>query len=107
MARIPPPEAAAGERHAPGTDHSPIWYELHVTALECKGYVSRRAAGDYRARDRIAWGFTNNGADVLDLYIKTFNPAILTSIANRKWKKADVRRSDQSEGCRMNTCVWL
>ena len=25
--------------------------------------------------DRIAWGVTNNGADVLDLYIETFNPA--------------------------------
>jgi penicillin amidase len=25
--------------------------------------------------DRIAWGFTNNGAEVQDLYLETFNPA--------------------------------
>jgi len=25
--------------------------------------------------ERIAWGFTNNGADVQDLYVETFNPA--------------------------------
>ena len=41
--------------------------------------------------DRIAWGFTNNGADVLDLYIETFNPANPDEYrVNGAWKKADV-----------------
>jgi penicillin amidase len=41
--------------------------------------------------DRIAWGFTNNGADVLDLYVESFNPANPDEyLVNGAWKKADV-----------------
>src|SRR5260221_1246588 len=41
--------------------------------------------------DPIPWGFTNNGADVFDLYIETFNPANPDEYrVNGKWKKADV-----------------
>jgi penicillin amidase len=41
--------------------------------------------------DRIAWGFTDNGADVLDLYIETFNPANPDEYrVNGEWKKAAV-----------------
>ncbi len=41
--------------------------------------------------DRIAWGFTNNGADVQDLYIETFNPAQPEEYkVNGKWVKAQV-----------------
>jgi len=39
--------------------------------------------------DRIAWGFTNNGADVQDLYIETFNPVSPDEYrVNGAWKKA-------------------
>jgi penicillin amidase len=41
--------------------------------------------------DKIAWGFTNNGADVQDLYTETFNPANPDEYrVNGQWKKADV-----------------
>ena len=39
--------------------------------------------------DHIAWGFTNNGADVQDLYVETFNPANADEYSvNKKWVKA-------------------
>jgi penicillin G amidase len=72
----------------------PIWYELHLTApgWNVKGLTLPGApmvvAGH---NDRIAWGFTNNGADVLDLYIETFNPANPDEYrVNGTWSKADV-----------------
>ena len=54
-----------------------IWYILHLTApgLNLKGFTLPGAPGVIIGHnDRIAWGFTNNGADVQDLYIETFNP---------------------------------
>ena len=54
----------------------PIWYELHLTApgLNCKGFTLPGAPLIVIGHnDRIAWGFTNNGADVQDLYIETFD----------------------------------
>ncbi len=72
----------------------PIWYEVHLTApgWNVKGLTLPGApmvvAGH---NDRIAWGFTNNGADVLDLYIETFNPANADEYrVNGAWRKADV-----------------
>jgi penicillin amidase len=72
----------------------PIWYEVHLTAPEwnVKGFAlpgaPMIAVGH---NDRIAWGFTNNGADVLDLYIETFNPANPDEYrVNGAWKKADL-----------------
>lgn len=71
----------------------PIWYEVHLTApgWNVKGFALPGApmvvAGH---NDRIAWGFTNNGADVLDLYIETFNPTNPDEyLVNGAWKKAD------------------
>ena len=55
----------------------PIWYEVHQTApgLNVEGFA---LPGEPHViighNERIAWGFTNNGADVQDLYIETFNP---------------------------------
>ena len=41
--------------------------------------------------ERIAWGFTNNGADVEDLYIETFNPASPEEYRVKgAWTKAQV-----------------
>lgn len=72
----------------------PIWYEVHLTAPEwnVKGFslpgVPLVVVGH---NDRIAWGFTNNGADVLDLYMETFNSANPDEYRVKgEWKKADV-----------------
>lgn len=72
----------------------PIWYEVHLTApgWNVKGFALPGAPLVVVGHnDRIAWGFTNNGADVLDLYIETFNPANPDEyLVNGQWKKADV-----------------
>jgi penicillin amidase len=56
-----------------------IWYEVHLTApgLNVKGFTLPGAPLVIIGHnDRIAWGFTNNGADVQDLYIETINSAV-------------------------------
>jgi penicillin amidase len=56
----------------------PIWYEIHLTApgWNVKGFTLPGAPLVIIGHNaRIAWGFTNNGADVQDLYIETFNSA--------------------------------
>ncbi len=72
----------------------PIWYEVHLTApgWNVKGFALPGAPMVVVGHnDRIAWGFTNNGADVLDLYIETFNPDNPDEYrVNGAWKKADV-----------------
>jgi penicillin amidase len=72
----------------------PIWYEVHLTApgWNVKGFALPGAPMVVVGHnDRIAWGFTNNGADVLDLYIETFNPANADEYRVKgAWKKADV-----------------
>jgi len=72
----------------------PIWYEVHLTAPEwnVKGFSLPGAPMVVVGHnDRIAWGFTNNGADVLDLYMETFNPANPDEYrVNGEWKKANV-----------------
>jgi penicillin amidase len=72
----------------------PIWYEVHLTApgWNVKGFaLPGTPLVVVGHNDRIAWGFTNNGADVLDLYIETFNPAKPDEyLVNGQWKKADV-----------------
>src|SRR6266478_1024028 len=55
-----------------------IWYEVHLTApgWNVKGFTLPGAPMIIIGHnERIAWGFTNNGADVQDLYVETFNPA--------------------------------
>ncbi len=55
-----------------------IWYEVHLTApgWNLKGFTLPGAPMVIIGHnDHIAWGFTNNQADVQDLYIETFNPA--------------------------------
>jgi penicillin amidase len=70
----------------------PIWYQVHLTCpgWNVKGFT---LAGEPLViighNDRIAWGFTNNQADVQDLYIETFNPARPDEYrVNGKWVKA-------------------
>ena len=72
----------------------PIWYEAHLTApgWNVKGFTL--PGGPLVVighNDRIAWGFTNNGADVQDLYIETFNPANADEYRVKgEWKKAEI-----------------
>jgi penicillin amidase len=70
----------------------PIWYELHLTApgWNVKGFTLPGAPMVVIGHnERIAWGFTNNGADVEDLYMETFNPASPDEYrVNGKWVKA-------------------
>jgi penicillin G amidase len=72
----------------------PIWYEVHVTApgWNVKGFTLPGAPLVVIGHnDRLAWGFTNNGADVQDLYIETFNPENPEEYrVNGQWKKAEV-----------------
>ncbi|HUE44457.1 MAG TPA: penicillin acylase family protein, partial [Candidatus Sulfotelmatobacter sp.] len=70
----------------------PIWYEIHLTApgWNVEGFTLPGAPLVVIGHnDHIAWGFTNNGADVQDLYIETFNPAHADEYSvNKKWVKA-------------------
>ncbi len=71
-----------------------IWYELHLTApgWNVEGFTLPGAPMIIIGHnDRIAWGFTNNGADVQDLYIETFNPALPDEYrVNGAWAKAQI-----------------
>ena len=71
-----------------------IWYEVHVTApgWNVKGFALPGSPMVIIGHnDRIAWGFTNNGADVLDLYIETFNPAAPDEYRVKgAWAKAQI-----------------
>lgn len=71
----------------------PIWYEVHLTApgWNVKGFALPGAPMVVVGHnDRIAWGFTNNGADVLDLYMEAINPDNPDEYrVNGQWKKAD------------------
>jgi penicillin G amidase len=72
----------------------PIWYEIHLTApgWNVKGFTLPGAPLVVIGHnDRIAWGFTNNGADVQDLYTESFNPAAADEYrVNGKWVKAQL-----------------
>jgi penicillin amidase len=71
-----------------------IWYELHLTApgWNVKGFTLPGAPLVVIGHnDHIAWGFTNNGADVEDLYIETFHPSAVDEYrVNGKWVKAQL-----------------
>jgi len=71
-----------------------IWYEVHLTApgWNVKGLTLPGAPMVIIGHnDRIAWGFTNNGADVQDLYVETFNPASPNDYRVKgSWVKAQV-----------------
>ena len=72
----------------------PVWYEIHLSApgFNAKGFTLPGAPLIVIGHnDRIAWGFTNNGADVQDLYIEAFNPAAPDEYrVNGAWQKAQV-----------------
>jgi penicillin amidase len=71
-----------------------IWYEVHLTApgWNVKGFTLPGAPMVIIGHnERIAWGFTNNGADVQDLYAETFNPAAPDEYRVKgSWTKAQI-----------------
>jgi penicillin amidase len=73
-----------------------IWYLLQITApgWNVRGFalpgVPLIIIGH---NERIAWGFTNNGADVQDLYVETFRDETSHEyLRNGRWVAAEVRR---------------
>jgi penicillin amidase len=72
----------------------PIWYEVHLTApgWNVKGFSLPGAPFVVIGHnDRIAWGFTNNGADVQDLFVETLSPTAPDEYRVKgKWQKAQV-----------------
>lgn len=72
-----------------------IWYLVHLTApgWNVKGYAL--PGGPLVVighNERIAWGFTNNFADVLDVYAESFNPQNpLEYRVNGQWQRAATR----------------
>jgi penicillin amidase len=73
-----------------------IWYIAHLTApgWNVKGFtLPGTPLIIVGHNERIAWGLTNNGADVQDLYIEQFNPANPRQYqVNGNWVEAEVRR---------------
>ncbi len=85
----------ANDTHLPN-DVPAIWYMAHIKApgYNTKGFALPGAPLIVIGHnERIAWGFTNNGADVQDLYLETFNPANPRQYrVNGKWMEAAVRQ---------------
>jgi penicillin amidase len=72
-----------------------IWYLIQLSApgFNAEGFALPGTPNiTIGHNDRIAWGFTNDGADVQDLYAEDFNPANpLEYRAHDAWQSADVR----------------
>ena len=73
-----------------------IWYlvQLSIPGWNAEGFTLPGVPGIVIGHnDQIAWGFTNTGADVQDLYSETFNPANpMEYRANGQWVAAQTRR---------------
>lgn len=73
-----------------------IWYtvQLSIPGWNAEGFTLPGVPGVVVGHnDQIAWGFTNTGADVQDLYSETFNPENpLEYRANGKWVAAEDRK---------------
>jgi penicillin amidase len=81
-----------------GASAPSIWYMMHLSApgLRVAGVTSPGLPGIVIGHnDRIAWGFTNVGPDVQDLYVETFdkeNPRKYMTPAG--WREAVVRHEE-------------
>lgn len=76
----------------------PIWYMVHLSApgLRVAGVAAPGGPGVIIGHnERIAWGMTNLGPDVQDLYREKFDPADRTRYQTPSgWQKADVRQEE-------------
>lgn len=72
-----------------------IWYMVHLSApgVRVAGVTAAGLPGVVIGHnDHIAWGFTNVGPDVQDLYIEKFDPANpLRYLTPAGWRDAEVR----------------
>lgn len=73
-----------------------IWYVVQLTSPEYNAKGFALPGGPLVVigqNERIAWGFTNNGADVQDLYAETFASEESNEYRDAEgWKAAEVRR---------------
>ena len=85
----------ANDTHLPLSTPS-IWYivELSAPGWNAEGFTLPGVPGVVIGHnDKIAWGFTNDGADVQDLYAEIFNPANpLEYRVNSQWVAAQIRQ---------------
>jgi len=74
----------------------PIWYMIHLSApgIRVAGVTAGGVPGVVIGHnERIAWGFTNVGPDVQDLYVEKFDPNNPRRYQTPSgWLEADVRR---------------
>jgi penicillin amidase len=72
-----------------------IWYMAHLSmpGWNAEGFTLPGVPGIVIGHnDQIAWGFTNNGADVQDLYEETFDPANpMDYRVNGNWVRTETR----------------
>ncbi|WP_273853560.1 penicillin acylase family protein [Guptibacillus spartinae] len=77
-----------------GLGTPPIWYETHLNSpdFHVSGVIFAGVPGIIVGRnDSIAWGVTNVGPDVQDLYIEKRNPDNPTEFQyNDQWEEAEV-----------------
>lgn len=73
-----------------------IWYQMHLESPKqnVSGVIFAGVPGIILGHnEKVAWGVTNVGPDVQDLYIETPNPEDPTQFEYEgKWEKAEVRK---------------
>jgi penicillin amidase len=76
----------------------PIWHLVHLSApgLKVAGVTTPGLPGVIIGHnDRIAWGFTNVGPDVQDLYIEKFDPSNPRRyLTPDGWRDAEIRHEE-------------
>jgi penicillin amidase len=81
-----------------GASAPSIWYLVHLSApgVRVAGVTAPGLPGvTIGHNDRIAWGFTNVGPDVQDLYIEKFDPANPRRYQTPQgWRDAEARREE-------------
>jgi penicillin amidase len=89
----------ANDPHLPASAPS-IWYMMHLSApgLRVAGVTTPGLPGIVIGHDEsIAWGFTNVGPDVQDLYAEKFDPENPRRyMTPAGWREAEVRREEIS-----------